>query len=164
MQCAFSRDGEFLASVSKDTSGRLYKIKPGAGEFVPGTEIRKLLGHRAPVNTVQFTPDNSFVLTGSEDNTVKVWKCTRDQRIKTDRVACIFTMNTHGPVRNLCTFTLTEYRNTPTYLTYTSGNRIEACQMNDQGRCEKLNGLETRVDKRPTVRRITQYFLFLSFL
>ena len=54
-------------------TARLYKIRPGAGEFVPGGDIKLLAGHTGTVNVVQFSPDAGVAITGSEDKTVRVW-------------------------------------------------------------------------------------------
>lgn len=76
--CSFSKDGKFLASASRDKTARLYKIRPGAGEFVPGGDVKELTGHTAAVNVVQFSRDAAVVLTGSDDRTIRVWKRDND--------------------------------------------------------------------------------------
>lgn len=72
--CSFSKDGKFLASASRDKTARLYKIRPGAGEFVPGGDVKQLSGHTGAVNVVQFSPDGAVALTGSDDRTIRAWR------------------------------------------------------------------------------------------
>ena len=83
LHCAFSKDGKFLASASRDKTARLYKIRPGAGEFVPGGDVKQLVGHTAAVNFVQFSPDGAVVLTGSDDRTIRAWRQDNDWQCAT---------------------------------------------------------------------------------
>ncbi|KAK2562222.1 putative WD repeat-containing protein [Acropora cervicornis] len=76
--CAFSKDGKFLASASRDKTARIYKIRPGAGEFVPGGDVKELSGHKGAVNVVKFSPDGAVALTGSDDRTIRAWKREND--------------------------------------------------------------------------------------
>ncbi|XP_020613775.1 uncharacterized protein LOC110051997 isoform X2 [Orbicella faveolata] len=83
LHCAFSKDGKFLASASRDKTARLYKIRPGAGEFVPGGDVKQLVGHTAAVNFVQFSRDGAVVLTGSDDRTIRAWRQDNDWQCAT---------------------------------------------------------------------------------
>lgn len=76
--CAFSKDGKFLASASRDKTARLYKIRPGAGEFVPGSDVKQLTGHTAAVNVVTFSPDGEIALTGADDTSIRAWSKKND--------------------------------------------------------------------------------------
>ena len=38
-----------------------------------GWQLRTLTGHEIYVNSVAFSPDGKFVVSGAEDNLVKVW-------------------------------------------------------------------------------------------
>lgn len=78
LHCAFSKDGKFLASASRDKTARLYRIRPGAGEFVPGGDVKQLVGHTAAVNFIQFSPDGAVVLTCSDDRTIRTWRRDND--------------------------------------------------------------------------------------
>lgn len=78
LHCTFSKDGKFLASASRDKTARLYKIRPGAGEFVPGGDVKQLVGHTAAVNCVQFSRDGAVALTGSDDRTIRAWRQEND--------------------------------------------------------------------------------------
>jgi hypothetical protein len=77
---AFSRDGTRLASGCEDGNVRVYdaagkflylcqrdtgdlRIEPGGG----------YPGHKKGVRAVAFSPDGQWVVTGSEDNTARVW-------------------------------------------------------------------------------------------
>lgn len=95
LQCTFSKDGKLLASASRDRTARLYKIKPGAGEFVPGGEVKQLVGHTAAVNCIQFSPDAAVALTGSDDMTIRVWR-------QESEWSCVTTLGTlPGPVKSI---------------------------------------------------------------
>jgi WD40 repeat protein len=49
----------------------------------PGQEIRTLLGHTGPVACVAFSPDGKRILTGSWDDTAKLWDAETGQEIRT---------------------------------------------------------------------------------
>ena len=124
LQCTFSKDGKALASVSADKTGRLYKIRPGAGEFVPGTEIKELEGHKAAVNAVQFSPEVSLLVTGSNDYPIRVWERNQGK--------CVSKINCGGPVRQLCFAPFDGNRTTPVHLACISANRIEIWNIDEQ--------------------------------
>src|SRR5436309_1609364 len=63
---SFSRDGDYLASASSDSTVRLWNLKtPGASIVLPG--------HQSWVWTVGFTPDGDRIVSGGEDRTIRVW-------------------------------------------------------------------------------------------
>ncbi|OCH91831.1 WD40 repeat-like protein [Obba rivulosa] len=41
--------------------------------FFPGRELLKLYGHSADVNSIAFSPDSKYIISGSDDKTVRVW-------------------------------------------------------------------------------------------
>ena len=135
LHCAFSKDGKALASASKDKTARLYKIKPGTGEFVPGTEIKLLAGHKGAVNVVQFSPDNELLFTGSEDGMVMVWN--RKEGLRVEQVECF------GRVKNLHF-----WPNEPFFATL-SENRIEIWSVHSY---KLKNEMEVRSEKALEVR------------
>ena len=69
---AFSQDGKYLAVASPDV--RTYAVNLWNVEN--GTLAARLEGHRQSVRSILFTRDRRFVLTGSEDTTVKEWDIT----------------------------------------------------------------------------------------
>ncbi|KAK3736327.1 hypothetical protein QZH41_020798, partial [Actinostola sp. cb2023] len=95
--CVFSNDGGALATSSKDTTIRRFKIKPGAGEFVPGTDTLTLSGkdgHKSTVSALAFTPDDAFIISGCEDGVIKKWSRTEGQCTETQD-------SRYGPVRSI---------------------------------------------------------------
>ncbi len=38
-----------------------------------GKEIKTFLGHSAPVNQAEYSPDGKFIVSGAEDNTLRIW-------------------------------------------------------------------------------------------
>lgn len=93
--CAFSKDGKFLASASRDKTARLYKIRSEVGEFVPGADVKQLSGHTAAVNVVKFSLDGAIALTGSDDRTIRAWRKENDW-------ACVCTLTDfYGPVKRI---------------------------------------------------------------
>ncbi|EDO47483.1 predicted protein [Nematostella vectensis] len=71
--CVFAKDGRALATSSLDGTICHYRIKPGAGEFVPGQETRTLRGHQGAVNVVAFSLDNRYIFSGSDDKSIRIW-------------------------------------------------------------------------------------------
>lgn len=58
--------GEIFASGSLDTNLKIWDIR------LKGGCIHTYKGHTRGVNTIRFTPDGRWVVSGGEDNTVKV--------------------------------------------------------------------------------------------
>lgn len=57
--------GEFFASGSMDTDLKIWDIRKKGS-------IHTYKGHTRGIKTVKFTPDGRWVVTGGEDNVVKV--------------------------------------------------------------------------------------------
>lgn len=74
LSCTISSTGQHLATCSEDKSVRLIKFFPGTGAFVNGSEMKKLKGHRATVNDVQFSTNANFLASASQDKTIRVWE------------------------------------------------------------------------------------------
>jgi RNA polymerase sigma factor (sigma-70 family) len=71
---AFSSDGKSSA-LAIDSTIRV--AKPGKIETVP------LESHSEPIFSLAFSPDARFLVSGSRDNTVKVWDLSNDQLLHT---------------------------------------------------------------------------------
>ena len=63
---AFSPDGQYLATATKDGFVRLWRAKTGQ-------ELRKWRAHEDNATSVQFSPDGRYLASGGWDETVKVW-------------------------------------------------------------------------------------------
>ena len=84
-----------FASSSKSVSSLLYSIDSTlSGTFwlkasksilqSPNTSlIQTLVGHSSRVTTVSITPDGSKVISGSYDNTIKIWNINTGEELKT---------------------------------------------------------------------------------
>jgi hypothetical protein len=69
---AFSSDGRVLAySGLHDPTIRLLEVSSGR-------ERRRLIGHRGPVSSLTFTPDDRRLISGSDDTTALVWDLRDD--------------------------------------------------------------------------------------
>ncbi len=73
---AFSPDGQYLASGSRDITVKLWDVSTGM-------EIRTLTGHFHIVTSVAFSPTGKYVVSGSKDNTVKLWDVSTGMEIRT---------------------------------------------------------------------------------
>ena len=63
---AFSPDGEYLATATKDGFVRIWQAKTSH-------ELRNWRAHQEQARAVAFSPDGRYLATGSADKTVKVW-------------------------------------------------------------------------------------------
>ena len=67
-QVAWSGDGRYLVTASKDSTAKLWEVPSGkrARETLPG--------HEDEVYALDWSPNGSSVATGSKDRTIKIWK------------------------------------------------------------------------------------------
>ena len=64
---AFSPDGKYVVSGSKDRTIRLWNVASGQTLGEPWH------GHEGMVNAVTFSPDGKTIVSTSEDNTLRFW-------------------------------------------------------------------------------------------
>jgi WD40 repeat protein len=76
MDVAYSPDGKYLITASKDATLKLWSV-------AIGKELRTYTGHTKVVCSVCFSPDGTFFASGSWDGTIQLWNLENDKSIKT---------------------------------------------------------------------------------
>jgi WD40 repeat protein len=66
---AFSYDGHWLATGSKDHTARLWDLRAAN----PAVNPLVLRGHDDNIQTLAFSPDGNWLATGSDDHTARLW-------------------------------------------------------------------------------------------
>ncbi len=91
---SFSPDGKQVVSGGYDNRVLLWRpedvqpfdyAKHIAGKQNPPPKFRALEGHGGPVRTVQYSRDGRFLLSGSYDNSIKLWDAVAGKVLKTLR-------------------------------------------------------------------------------
>lgn len=81
--------GIHMANAVYSPDGRLVATGSLGGDTVQlwnavtGKQIRSFEGHTGPVNSVAFSPDGRYLLTGSDDKTARLWDVKSGQQIRT---------------------------------------------------------------------------------
>jgi WD40 repeat protein/class 3 adenylate cyclase len=75
VDATFSPDGKFLLTGNRDGNAYLWDV-------ATGSELRKFIGHSAPVNVATFSPDMKYVLTGAGDGTMRIWDIATGQELR----------------------------------------------------------------------------------
>ncbi|KAJ7709607.1 WD40 repeat-like protein [Mycena rosella] len=78
----WSRDGNFLASASKDKSAIIWGIGPETEMPIREWEKRHVLDHHYGVQSLSWSPDDTMLLTGSEGH-IKMWNAKTGVCIRT---------------------------------------------------------------------------------
>ncbi|MDH5367182.1 MAG: caspase family protein [Cyclobacteriaceae bacterium] len=69
LSIAYSPDGKFIATGSRDNSIKLWEV-------ATGREIRTFLGHLSTVNALSFDPTGLYLASGSSDKNIIIWEVT----------------------------------------------------------------------------------------
>lgn len=73
---AFTPDGKFLLTGSRDKSIKLWEV-------ATGRELRSYLGHQSTVNDIAISSDGKFFISSSADKTAKMWNISSGELLKT---------------------------------------------------------------------------------
>jgi WD40 repeat protein len=73
--CAFSPDGNLLATTSDDSTARIWRVTDGAEHVVT------LSGHSGGVWSCAFSPDGEFLITASTDKTARIWRSSTGELV-----------------------------------------------------------------------------------
>ncbi|KAG9076015.1 POC1 centriolar protein A, partial [Ceratobasidium sp. 370] len=72
---AYSPDGAYIASSSRDKTIRIWDARTGQSVGQP------LQGHTSWVNSVAYSPDGAYIVSGSRDKTICIWDARTGQNV-----------------------------------------------------------------------------------
>jgi WD40 repeat protein len=86
---AFSPDGQNLASASMDETIKIWQIDKVVESFKYSKNKKPfnkssgiLKGHTAMINRLEFSPDSQFIISSSDDQTVRIWEWQSSSNIQ----------------------------------------------------------------------------------
>jgi WD40 repeat protein/uncharacterized caspase-like protein len=116
---AFSPNGRWLASASRDHTVKLWQV-------TTGREVRTLIGHTETVEDVAFGPDGSLLASCSNDKTVKVWEV--------DTGRCLYTLRNEKWVDSIA------FSPDGRWLAYCNGNEVKIWEVATEQEARTFKG------------------------
>ncbi|TFK74199.1 WD40 repeat-like protein [Pluteus cervinus] len=75
LSVAYSQDGRYLVSGSRDKTMRIWDMTSGQPVIDP------LQGHSDSVWSVSYSPNGTYMVSGSKDNTIRIWNAASGESI-----------------------------------------------------------------------------------
>lgn len=72
----WSKDGEFLATASRDNTIKIWQVSSGRC-------IQTLVGHTSGVTSANWSPNGKQIVSGSRDKSIKIWDIESGRCLKT---------------------------------------------------------------------------------
>ncbi|KAI8068048.1 WD40-repeat-containing domain protein [Gongronella butleri] len=70
---SFSQDASLLAGGFEDSTVKVWSMNGEPLQTKNGADYARLVGHAGPVYAASFSPDNSYMITCSQDHTARLW-------------------------------------------------------------------------------------------